>query len=279
LEFKGVEGGSFMHIVRCIDGNGMERYAVMEVGSTLVSALEGDLYGALHPTGEKFEVHKLLSPVVPTAIIGIGLNYHRHAEETGLKVPKYPVVFMKNPAALTNPEDPILLHPSCMNPPEVDYEVELAVVIGRQAKDLNTEEALSHVLGYTVANDVSARRWQGGRGGGQWVMGKSFDTFCPLGPVLVTSDEIPDPQRLQVTCRLNGEVMQEANTSDMIFSVAELVAFLSTGMTLAPGTVILTGTPSGVGFTRTPPVYLMPGDVVEVSVEGIGTLRNPVTSF
>jgi 2-keto-4-pentenoate hydratase/2-oxohepta-3-ene-1,7-dioic acid hydratase in catechol pathway len=268
-----------MHIMRCLDGKGMERYATPVGEGDRVAALEGDLYGHLRPIGEEFNMEKLLAPVEPAAIIGIGLNYHRHAEETGMKAPKYPVVFMKNPASLNNPEDPILLHPSCMNPPEVDFEVELAVVIGRKAKDVKPAEALSYVLGYTVANDVSARRWQGGRSGGQWVRGKSFDTFCPLGPVLVTTDEIPDPQRLQVTCRLNGELMQDANTSDMIFSVSELVSFLSSGTTLAPGTIILTGTPSGVGFTRTPPVYLMPGDTVEVSVEGVGTLRNPVKSF
>jgi len=163
-----------------------------------------------------------------------------------------------------------------MEPPEVDYETELAVVIGRAAKDVDTAEALHYVLGYTAANDVSARRWQGKRGAGQWVRGKSFDTFCPLGPELVTPDELEDPQNLRLTCVLNGQVMQDANTSDMIFPVAELISYLSSGATLLPGTVILTGTPSGVGFTRKPPVFLMPGDTVEVSVEGIGTLRNPV---
>ena len=168
------------------------------------------------------------------------------------------------------------MHPSCMEPPEVDYEVELAVVIGKTAKDVTAAEALGYVLGYTVANDVSARRWQGARGSGQWVRGKSFDTFCPLGPELVTADELVDPQNLRLTCVLNGQVMQDANTSDMIFPVTELISFLSTGTTLLPGTVILTGTPSGVGYTRKPPVFLMPGDTVDMTVEGIGTLSNPV---
>ena len=214
--------------------------------------------------------------MVPPAIFGIGLNYHEHAKETGMEAPKYPVVFMKNPAAIANPEDPILLHPACMQPPEVDYEAELAVVIGQAAKDVSTADALGYVLGYTAANDVSARRWQGRRGSGQWVRGKSFDTFCPLGPELVTADELQDPQNLRIACALNGQVMQDANTADMIFPVAELIAFLSNGVTLLPGTVILTGTPSGVGFTRKPPVYLMPGDTVNVTLEGIGMLSNPV---
>jgi 2-keto-4-pentenoate hydratase/2-oxohepta-3-ene-1,7-dioic acid hydratase in catechol pathway len=175
---------------------------------------------------------------------------------------------MKNPASVTNPGDPILLHPCCMQPPEVDYEVELAVIIGKTAKDVSVAEAFDYVLGYTVANDVSARRWQGGRGSGQWVRGKSFDTFCPLGPELVTADELADPQNLRLTCVLNGQVMQDANTSDMIFPIAELISFLSTGTTLLPGTVILTGTPSGVGYTRKPPVFLMPGDTVDMTVQG-----------
>jgi 2-keto-4-pentenoate hydratase/2-oxohepta-3-ene-1,7-dioic acid hydratase in catechol pathway len=152
----------------------------------------------------------------------------------------------------------------------------VAVVIGRAAKDVSTADAMRFVLGYTAANDVSARRWQGRRGAGQWVRSKSFDTFCPLGPELVSADELQDPQNLRLTCELNGQVMQDGNTGDMIFPVAELISFLSTGATLLPGTVILTGTPSGVGFTRKPPVYLMPGDTVEVAVEGIGTLRNSV---
>ena len=267
-----------MRIVRFIDGEGRERYG-RPMGGSRASLLDGDIYREIRETGVEVEMGKLLAPIQPAVIIGIGLNYHLHAEEAGMKIPKYPVVFTKNPAALTHPEDPILLHPSCMDPPEVDYEAELAVVIGREAKDVSAADALSFVLGYTAANDVSARRWQGGRGGGQWVRGKSFDTFCPLGPHLVTGEDIPDPQNLRVTCRLNGQMMQDANTSDMIFPVAELVSFLSSGMTLLPGTVILTGTPSGVGYTRKPPVFLSPGDTVEVSVEGVGTLSNPVAAL
>lgn len=264
-----------MRIVRFIDEKGQIRYGRNYKDET-VELLEGDLCSGLNPTGETCGVKKLLAPVVPPAVFGIGLNYHKHAQETGLETPRYPVLFMKNPAAVTNPADPILLHPCCMEPPEVDYEAELAVVIGQAAKDVPAAEALNYVRGYTAANDVSARRWQGKRGAGQWVRGKSFDTFCPLGPELVTPDELNDPQNLRLTCVLNGQVMQDANTSDMIFPVTELIAYLSTGVTLLPGSVILTGTPSGVGFTRKPPVYLMPGDTVEVTVEGIGTLTNPV---
>ena len=264
-----------MRIVRFVDERDRIHYG-HNYENGQAALLGGDLITGLKETGETSRVKKLLAPLAPHVIFGIGLNYHQHAEETGADVPKYPVLFMKNPVSVTNPGDPILLHPSCMEPPEVDYEVELAVVIDKTAKDVPTAEALSYVLGYTVANDVSARRWQGGRGSGQWVKAKSFDTFCPLGPEIVTADELQDPQNLRLTCVLNGRVMQDANTADMIFSVAELIAFLSTGMTLLPGTVILTGTPSGVGFTRKPPVFLMPGDTVELTVEGIGTLSNPV---
>jgi 2-keto-4-pentenoate hydratase/2-oxohepta-3-ene-1,7-dioic acid hydratase in catechol pathway len=159
----------------------------------------------------------------------------------------------------------------------VDYEAELAVVIGKQAKNVPVAAALEAVLGYTAANDISARRWQKHGGGGQWVRGKSFDTFCPLGPVLVTADEIPDPQALTIGCELNGQQLQCGFTGDMIFSVAELISRLSRDTTLLPGTLILTGTPSGVGFTRNPPVFLSPGDRVRVSIEGIGILENRIS--
>jgi 2-keto-4-pentenoate hydratase/2-oxohepta-3-ene-1,7-dioic acid hydratase in catechol pathway len=264
-----------MHIIRFIDENDLVCYGHQYTDNTAV-LLEGHLYNGLKTTGEKTIVKKLLAPVEPTAILCIGLNYHQHAKETRSKLPKYPVLFMKNPAALNNPGDPIIIPPSCKNPFQVDYEVELAVVMGKAAKDVTADEALNYVLGYSVANDVSARRWQKNSGGGQWVLGKSFDTFCPLGPCLVTTDEIPDPQTLQIKCILNQKVMQDTNTSDMIFSVAEIIEFLSSCMTLLPGTVILTGTPSGVGFVRNPPVFLKPGDAVELTIDKIGTLSNPV---
>jgi 2-keto-4-pentenoate hydratase/2-oxohepta-3-ene-1,7-dioic acid hydratase in catechol pathway len=165
---------------------------------------------------------------------------------------------------------------ACEHGPEVDYEAELAVVIGSTCRDVDPDTALDHVFGYTCANDVSARRWQKHGGGGQWIRGKSFDTFCPLGPFLVSADEIPDPQALAIGCRVNGRVMQAGTTADMIFPVRELIAFLSRDTTLLPGTVILTGTPAGVGFARQPPVFLADGDEVTISIERIGDLTNPV---
>jgi len=264
-----------MHIIRFIDENDLVCYGQKLADHSAV-LLEGHLYNGFKPTDKKARVKKLLAPVEPAAILCIGLNYHQHAQETGAKLPKYPVLFMKNPAALNHPGDPIIIPPLCSDPFEVDYEVELAVVIGKTAKNVPADKALDYVMGYTIANDVSARRWQKNSGGGQWVLGKSFDTFCPLGPCLVTADEIPDPQTLRIKCILNGKVMQDTNTSDMIFSVAEIIEFLSSCMTLLPGTVILTGTPSGVGFVRNPPVFLQPGDTTELTIDHIGTLSNPV---
>ncbi len=266
-----------MRIVRFLDAKGQVCYG-QNYREGVAGLLEGNPFDGFRDSGQSIQVKKLLAPLEPKALLGIGLNYRRHAEETGLKTPQYPPLFMKNPATLTHPDDPVVIPPSCSNPLEVDYEVELAVIIGRTAKNVSVQAALDYVGGYTIANDITARRWQAHAGSGQWVRGKSFDTFCPLGPVLVTPDEITDPQALRLTCRLNGETMQDSNTSDMIFPVVELISYLSTGMTLLPGTVILTGTPSGVGYTRKPPVYLKPGDILESIVEGIGTLRNPIVS-
>ena len=264
-----------MRIIRFVDSEGTIRYGC-NYENGYASVLKGNPFVTIEKSEARKNVKKLLAPLDPTAILCIGLNYHQHAQETGSLIPRYPVLFMKNPAALNNPEDPIVLPTSCLEPLQVDYEAELAVVISRAAKNVSASQALEHVFGYTAANDVSARRWQKHAGGGQWVLGKSFDTFCPLGPAVVTADEIPDPQSLQLQCILNGKIMQEANTSDMIFSVALLIEFLSTNMTLKPGTVILTGTPGGVGYVRNPPVYLKAGDEVEIRIEHIGSLANPV---
>lgn len=228
-------------------------------------------------TGEIRSVVRRLAPVVATNVFCIGLNYRAHAAETGAPIPARPVVFMKPTTALTHPGAPICLPAACDEGPEVDYEGELAVVIGRAVRNVAPEQALAAVAGYTCANDVSARRWQKERGGGQWIRGKSFDTFCPLGPVLVTPDELPDPQALRVRTTLNGRVVQDGTTADMIFPVATLIAFLSRDTTLLPGTVILTGTPPGVGVARTPPLFLAPGDHVQIEIDGIGRLENPVT--
>ena len=266
-----------MHIIRFFDENNQLQYG-HEYHDNIATLLEGRLLDGLQDTGRKVRVKKLLAPLQPAAILCIGFNYRQHADETGLKLPEYPTLFMKNPAALNHPGDPVVLPPSCLDPPQVDYEAELAVVIGKSAKDVPAHEALDYVAGYTIANDVSARRWQKHAGSGQWIRGKSFDTFCPLGPELVTLDEIPYPQNLQIKCILNGKVMQDANTSGMIFSVARIIEYLSESMTLLPGTVILTGTPSGVGYARKPAVYLKPGDVVEIIIDRIGTLTSPVVS-
>lgn len=238
--------------------------------------LEGDIYGGFQKTGRTHAVEKLLPPIDPRAIICIGLNYKAHAKETGMELPRYPVVFMKNPGAVTAHEQPVVIPQSCMEKPEVDYEAELAVVIGKPAKNVSEDEALEYVLGYTIANDISARRWQKHAGGGQWIKGKSFDTFCPIGPWLVSKDEIEDPNALEIECVLNGQSMQKSNTSDMIFNVKQLISYLSQSATLLPGTIILTGTPSGVGFARKPPVYLESGDLLETKIEQIGVLKNPV---
>ena len=242
------------------------------------SRREGDVFVSLTDTGQRLKVAQVLPVVWASAIICIGLNYRRHAQETGLELPDYPAVFMKNPGAITGHGAPIVIPACCTEPPEVDFEAELGVIIKQPAKNLTEAQALDYVAGYTCANDVSARRWQKNAGAGQWVKGKSFDSFCPCGPVMVTPDEIADPQALDIRCRVNGETMQESNTSDMVFSVAQIISYLSQSCTLMPGTLILTGTPEGVGYTRQPPVYLGPGDRVETEISGIGTLENPVVS-
>ncbi len=251
------------HLGRPVDGNHAQRYG-------------GSLYLGLTETGETLDVARWLAPIAPVNIFGIGLNYRAHAAETGAAFPDHPVVFMKPTTTVSSPGDSIPLPLACEHGPEVDYEAELAVVIGHTARDVPAAHALEYVLGYTCANDVSARRWQKQGGGGQWVRGKGFDGFCPLGPWLVTADELPDPQDLEIACILNGERVQTGHTGDMIFGVAELIAFLSRDTTLLPGTLILTGTPSGVGMARTPPRYLKDGDRVTVTIGGIGSLENPV---
>jgi 2-keto-4-pentenoate hydratase/2-oxohepta-3-ene-1,7-dioic acid hydratase in catechol pathway len=236
--------------------------------------LDGTIFGELKDTQQPVE-GKLLAPVAPIDILCIGLNYRKHAEEGGAAMPENPVLFMKNSGAVQNPDDPIEL-PRTLRSDKVDYECELAVVIGKTCRNATRENALDFVLGYTCANDVSARDWQKNGGGGQWCRGKTFATFCPLGPWLVTPDEIPNPNNLKIRTVLNGDVMQDWNTDDMIFDVPTLIEFLSASCTLVPGTVILTGTPHGVGFARTPPVFLQPGDSVAIEIENIGTLTNPV---
>lgn len=237
--------------------------------------VEGSLESGWKPSGIQVTAEKFLPPVDPAVIFGIGLNYRAHALEMGKPLPEFPVVFMKNPAAATGHRQPVFL-PRFLKSEMVDYEVELAVIIGKTCKNIQPEDALDYVAGYTVANDVSARDWQNIYGGGQWSRAKTFDSFCPLGPYLVTSDEIPDPNQLALRLELNGEVMQSSNTSDMIFDVRELVTFLSGSTTLPPGTVILTGTPPGVGAAAKPPRFLRAGDHMNAVIESVGELENPV---
>ena len=240
-----------------------------------ITRVQGNLQSGVKDTGEFITVDRLLAPISPADIICIGLNYRRHAAEGDMSIPEFPVVFMKNIGSVQNPDDPIIL-PRQLRSDAVDYECELAVVIGKECYNVPKKEALNYVLGYTCANDVSARDWQLKFGGGQWCRGKTFATFCPLGPWIVTADEIPDPNALAIRTVLNGEVMQDWNTNDMIFDIPTLIESLSASTRLLPGTVILTGTPHGVGAARTPPVYLQPGDTVSIEIEKIGTLTNPV---
>jgi 2-keto-4-pentenoate hydratase/2-oxohepta-3-ene-1,7-dioic acid hydratase in catechol pathway len=216
----------------------------------------------------------LLAPVHdPRKIVCLGLNYRDHAAESGMEPPPEPVLFSKYPTALIGHLGTIVLPPVSQ---EVDYEAELVVVVGQGGKNIPRERAMSHVAGYAVGHDVSARDWQLNKPGKQWMAGKTFDTFAPIGPELVTTDEVPDPQALGIRLRLNGQTMQDSNTSQLIFGVGYVISYLSNVFTLEPGDLIFTGTPPGVGMARKPPVWLKDGDVVEVEIDGVGTLRNSV---
>lgn len=214
------------------------------------------------------------APLRPGKIVAIGLNYRDHIRETGLEAPTAPLIFAKFPSAVVGPNEPVVLPD--VAPENVDWEVELTAVIGRQMRNVPPERALDFVLGYTVGNDISARDVQ--FGDGQWVRGKSFDSFCPLGPLIVSSDEIPDPQSLALATVLNGETVQSSSTAEMVFSTAELLSYCSACFTLEPGDIVMTGTPWGCGGFMKPPRALRPGDILESRIEGIGTLRNPVVA-
>jgi len=244
----------------------------------IVSRLEGDSalagecrkLGALVPLSEA----KLNPPVrCPGKILAVGLNYAAHARETGAQLPDFPLIFSKCTTALIGPEDAIRL-PRVSS--KIDYEGELAVVIGKRAESVKAEDALEYVAGYTIMNDVTARDLQGREK--QWVRAKGLNTFAPCGPWLVTKEEIPDPHALALELRLNGEVRQKSSTDDLIFKIPQVIEFVSQDLTLMPGDIISTGTPSGVGFTATPPVFLKAGDQIAVTIEKIGTLRNTVTA-
>jgi len=261
-----------MKLIRFEDESGAVRLGE-PVGEERARVIRGDMFGSYELTGETTTVRRPLPPVELVNIIAIGLNYRRHAEESGLAVPEAPVIFTKLTTSVIGPGEPIVLPADA--PDEVDYEAELAVVIGKTARKVSEADALAYVLGYTCANDVSARDCQVRRDK-QWARSKSFDTFCPLGPCLVVGSGM-DPNALAIRARLNGELMQDSNTADMIFSVPTLISYLSHHFTLVPGTVILTGTPEGVGFARKPPRYLQPGDTIAIEIDGIGELANPVT--
>ncbi|MBS0661648.1 MAG: fumarylacetoacetate hydrolase family protein [Verrucomicrobia bacterium] len=264
-----------MKFIRYSDSSGRMSYGAEQPAGPALR-IEGDILGSYRVTNERADVAKVLAPIAATQILGVGLNYRQHAAESGMKVPEVPVLFAKGLNTLQHPGDPIQI-PQHLASTEVDYECELAVVIGKPCKNVTRARALDYVLGLTCANDVSARDWQIKRGGGQWCRGKFFDTFCPLGPRLVTLDEVAGPNQLKIATHLNAETVQDWTTSDMIFDVATLIEFLSGSTTLVPGTVILTGTPQGVGMAAKPnPRWLKPGDVVTIEIEGIGRLTNPV---
>jgi 2-keto-4-pentenoate hydratase/2-oxohepta-3-ene-1,7-dioic acid hydratase in catechol pathway len=250
--------------------DGQVRYG--QVVGDEVRLIEGDILGDWRVTDASAPLAdvRLLAPVTPPNIIAIGLNYRAHAQESGHALPERPVIFIKATTALCDPGQPIQL--PRVAPDEVDYECELAIVIGKRAKHVSEADALDYVLGYTCSNDVSARDCQT-RLDRQWARGKSFDTFAPLGPWIET-DLAPD--NVGIRTRLNGETMQDSTTNDLIFGCRTLVSYISDSFTLLPGTVIMTGTPSGVGFARKTPVFLRPGDLVEIEIDGIGVLRNPV---
>lgn len=236
--------------------------------------IKGNIFGNYQITEEEAPVVKLLAPLIPVNILALGVNYRKHGDETGISYPEQPVLFLKATSSITGHEAPIIL--PAAGPDCVDYEAELAVVVNRKAKNIEPAEAEDYILGYTCANDTSARDWQFHKQKGQWARGKSFDTFCPLGPWIVTKDEIANPNNLKISAILNSDTVQSSNTSEMIFNIREIVSNLSKSMTLLPGTIILTGTPEGIGFSRQPPLYLKEGDVISVEIEGIGILTNKV---
>ncbi|GME24618.1 hypothetical protein AOQ84DRAFT_221359 [Neofusicoccum parvum] len=300
---------TFSRLIRFLAQDGRVYYgdAILPAGSTSINAatharlITGDPFSPAHSaspsaptaapctvTTRTAAIARLLCPLTPTTtrtLRCLGLNYAAHAREAGMQLPTCPVLFYKPPTALADPFAPVRVPAVAQEsddggPPQVDYECELAVVVGRAGRDIAPRDALRHVAGVAVANDVSQRTWQLARGGGQWGLGKGFDGWAPLGPGIVALDALgrdpDDGAGLRIGTKVNGEVVQGSGTGDMVFGVRETVAFLSRGTTLLPGDVILTGTPQGVGMGRTPPLWLKDGDVVEVSIEGVGSCINKV---
>jgi len=262
-----------MKIVRFESVDGTIEFGAIDGENTKEAELiVGDIFGDFELSGKKVAIKKLLAPVEPPNVIAIGLNYRDHAEESGMKIPDHPLVFLKLTTSVIGSEDAIVLPDGA--PDQVDYEAELVVIIGKRCKNVSPEHVNDYILGYTCGNDVSARDCQL-KLDGQWARGKSFDTFCPLGPWIVTADEF-DPSDIGIKSIVSGDVMQDSRTSQLIFPVPELISYLSRQFTLLPGTVIMTGTPPGVGFAKKPPRFLKPGDEVIIEIEGIGQLRNSV---
>ncbi|KXS09160.1 fumarylacetoacetate hydrolase family protein [Gonapodya prolifera JEL478] len=271
IRFEAVEGG--IHFGEPVDETPLDAAKVESIKAREITG--GPFDGKV---GTRIlTVKKLLSPLESTPLIPcIGLNYRKHAEESGHPIPKYPMLFQKPPTSLAGPFETITL-PAFTNDGQMDYEGELCVVIGKGGKNIPLDKALDHVLGYTVGNDISARWWQIKHSGGQFCFGKGMDKFAPIGPLIVSPEVIPDPQKLQLTTKVDGIVRQSESTQDMIFSVPEIISFLSKGTTLLPGTVIMTGTPSGVGLAQKPPVILNEGTVCRVEIEGVGAIENTFT--
>lgn len=249
--------------------------SILAAGDSALQEAQKLIHGAAQSAVVALANVRLRTPVPhPGKIIAVGLNYRDHAIESHAKEPpKTPIIFAKFTTSISGPNDPIVI-PS--DDPQVDYEAEMAVVIGRKGKAIPAARAFEYVGGYMPLNDISARAWQ--FADKQWVRGKSCDTFCPTGPYLTTRNDVPDPHSLTIQARVNGAVLQDSNTSKMIFQIPQLIEFISASITLEPGDIIATGTPEGVGAFRTPPIFLKPGDTVEVEIEGLGVLQNPVVA-
>lgn len=240
--------------------------------------IKGDVFGSCEVCQKVETVERILEPINPVQIYAIGLNYRKHAAEAHLTIPRVPAVFMKSISSVTGPYDPIRIPDCCASKPEVDYEGELVIVMGKDCKNVSVDHALDFIHGYCIGNDVSARRWQGEKlSSGQWTRSKSFDTFSPLGPQVILAQSLgTEVNNLNIRTELNNVVMQNSNTSDMVWSVSEIVSFLSQGTTIPKGTIIFTGTPEGVGFIQNPYVYLKKNDVVKVSIDKVGFIENVV---
>ncbi|KAM6369644.1 oxaloacetate tautomerase fahd2, mitochondrial-like [Pluvialis apricaria] len=246
--------------------------AFLDTGPSGLAAAQRALESGRHRLGR--ETVQLLAPVGdPEKVICVGLNYRDHCLEQDVKIPKEPIIFSKFPSAIAGPFDDIV-HPEDSS--EVDWEVELAAVVGKKGRHIEESSALDHIVGFTVANDVSARDWQMKRNGRQWLLGKTFDTFCPLGPALVTKEAVADVHNLSIRCSVNGRLMQDSSTSQLIFRLPKLIAWVSRFVTLVPGDILLTGTPPGVGVFRKPPVFLKRGDEVRCEIEELGAICNKV---